>query len=468
LETPTLLQETLKFFTIQIPSEALTQTFMDAIWVAQTLGMDYIWIDSLCIIQDSPDDWAIESAKMGDVYGNSYLNIAATRAADGSQGLFRIEHDHRNQSFRASPSTQGRNKMTYHSVPLLLYQHSMLEAPLSRRAWVVQERLLSRRTVHFTSSGIFWECMQSNACEAFRDKIPGMLCFDDNTELTSFAKQPFQDYKWEHIVFFYTKCNLSFTRDKIPAISGVGQRMAMLKNCSFVFGHLRDESFPLQLCWRRSDGFHDNLTTTRPKIWRAPSWSWAAIDCAVAYNWTNIDSSYNHAIKIYPYIEITDSPGNIAAPSSSRFSSNAILRINCVFLLRKFHRADRWDSRQWRIDRLAVRATAVFDYPPNLHDSFYLLPISKSALKDPPEDKALDSLILRKTGRKNGQYQRMGYLKLELARFKHEQHFCFDEKMFCPRLEAGTLGNEDPLRPEDYVKEFMGEESKFRYQIELV
>ncbi|KAE8453294.1 hypothetical protein EG329_011361 [Mollisiaceae sp. DMI_Dod_QoI] len=64
------------------------QTFQDAIWVTQSLGFSYIWIDSLCIVQDDEDDWRQESALMSQVYGNAVVNIAATKAENGSVGLF--------------------------------------------------------------------------------------------------------------------------------------------------------------------------------------------------------------------------------------------------------------------------------------------------------------------------------------------------------------------------------------------
>jgi hypothetical protein len=80
----------------EIPVDSLCKTFQDAIIVTQALGLGYLWIDSLCIIQDDEHDWDQESATMADVYGNAVVNIAATNAIDGSAGLFVERSIHHN------------------------------------------------------------------------------------------------------------------------------------------------------------------------------------------------------------------------------------------------------------------------------------------------------------------------------------------------------------------------------------
>jgi Heterokaryon incompatibility protein (HET) len=74
------------------PVEELPKTFREAVQLTQQLGVHYIWIDALCIFQDSGEDWRMEAATMSEVYSNSFLNIAASTAKDNDTGLFSAQH----------------------------------------------------------------------------------------------------------------------------------------------------------------------------------------------------------------------------------------------------------------------------------------------------------------------------------------------------------------------------------------
>lgn len=87
-EIPSLTTRTYKDFLQRIIIMNLPQTFQDAIKLSRCLDIRYLWIDSLCIIQDSCEDWLDQSAVMGDIYRGSYLNIAATKSTDPHGGLF--------------------------------------------------------------------------------------------------------------------------------------------------------------------------------------------------------------------------------------------------------------------------------------------------------------------------------------------------------------------------------------------
>ncbi|CZR58139.1 uncharacterized protein PAC_08030 [Phialocephala subalpina] len=84
----TLKRENVATFREHVPPTVLTKSFRDAIYTTRYLGFQYLWIDSLCIIQDYPNDWNIEASRMSSVYGNSSINIAASGGIDGSAGLF--------------------------------------------------------------------------------------------------------------------------------------------------------------------------------------------------------------------------------------------------------------------------------------------------------------------------------------------------------------------------------------------
>ena len=133
----------------------LPRTFRDAIEVSQSLGVRYLWIDSLCIIQGSKEDWATESKRMEDVYAGAYCTIAATSAASSEAGF--LEHNISNQymyvSDNESPSSQA-----YSRTRTANFVQEVDNAPLNLRAWVLQERCLSRRIVHFSSQRMYFEC----------------------------------------------------------------------------------------------------------------------------------------------------------------------------------------------------------------------------------------------------------------------------------------------------------------------
>jgi uncharacterized hydantoinase/oxoprolinase family protein len=83
-----LMSRNIDEFKEKIPASKLSRSFRDAISITKRLGLKYIWIDSLCIVQDSATDWEIESALMSDIYSNSYCNIAAAYTADGTYRCF--------------------------------------------------------------------------------------------------------------------------------------------------------------------------------------------------------------------------------------------------------------------------------------------------------------------------------------------------------------------------------------------
>ena len=141
----------------RIPYSCLPKTFQDAILLTKSIGIRYLWIDSLCIIQDNIQDWKNEAAKMADVYGNAYCTIAATGSHGDQEGVFipRAEQDVCNLKYGES-NTKILVTSIEDDISALKELHS--DSPLSNRAWTLQEKLLSRRIIHFTRSRAIWEC----------------------------------------------------------------------------------------------------------------------------------------------------------------------------------------------------------------------------------------------------------------------------------------------------------------------
>jgi hypothetical protein len=130
--------------------------FRDAVTVCRNLGIQYLWIDALCIVQDADDDWATEAAQMGIYYSDSVLTIAAMQGH--SKGLFSTRSPLSSLPFESPISDESFPKILAlrQSFPSLDFE--LLASPLDSRGWIFQERLLSRATLHFGPNQLFREC----------------------------------------------------------------------------------------------------------------------------------------------------------------------------------------------------------------------------------------------------------------------------------------------------------------------
>jgi hypothetical protein len=173
-----LEQENMVLFQSSIAQGSLPKTFQDAVQITRHLGLRFLWIDSLCIIQDSPEDWEIESSNMGSVYENSICNIAASAAPDGRAGCFFDRHPLLVQPCEAlvTPLTMHyfyfdddgeevnevelKDPQLCQILPQHVWEEGVTSAVLNGRAWVAQERMLSPRTIHFGKKQLFWECRE--------------------------------------------------------------------------------------------------------------------------------------------------------------------------------------------------------------------------------------------------------------------------------------------------------------------
>jgi hypothetical protein len=227
----------------------LPKTFQQALRITQELREKYLWIDSLCIIQDCPEDWKRDSADMGQVYSNSYLNISATATKDGSEGLF-----FNIQPERAWQVSVQFGKDLYYAIRPDFWHTEVVNSPLNRRAWECQERMLSPRNLQFGLNQIFWECSQDAACETFPEALPEPFPKPGSKFKGASIKQTVaeflraessSDYKegcskqervghpetlqisnlWIALVTLYTSASLTYSRDKLVAIGGLAALM---------------------------------------------------------------------------------------------------------------------------------------------------------------------------------------------------------------------------------------------------
>lgn len=167
-----LLKTNRHAFETRILVERLPKMFQDAITATRGLEIRYLWIDSLCIIQDDDDDWAAESKTMEDVYSLAHVTLAASSAPSSLVGF--IERPDRAFAVVPNPNAEdgdgggdgdGSRSLLYVAEAIDNFQTHVEDAELNTRAWVLQERALSRRTIHFTSTQVYWECGQGVHCE---------------------------------------------------------------------------------------------------------------------------------------------------------------------------------------------------------------------------------------------------------------------------------------------------------------
>ena len=279
-----LLSKNYQKFRENVDFSSLPRTFQDAITFTLALNIEYLWIDSLCIIQDLPDDWLREASLMCSVYSNSWINFAATSSRDGSGGLF-----HKSalvKSCAIDATWTGLPTGTYLCVDETAWERRIENAPLNQRGWVLQERLLSPRTIHCAYDQLWWSCRDApKCCETFPtgtltppwETSPSL---DGLRELSSEDFVPWNE-AWLSVVHAYTKTKLTYGSDKLIAFAGIAQeaqRSRGLPSAHYLAGLWKDD-LPVDLLWRlASPGTRDTTT------YRAPSWSWTSVDGEVYFH----------------------------------------------------------------------------------------------------------------------------------------------------------------------------------------
>ncbi|KLU87959.1 hypothetical protein MAPG_06949 [Magnaporthiopsis poae ATCC 64411] len=272
------------------PTSDLPQLYQDAVYVTRQLGVRYLWIDSLCIIQEGDrTDWLREIKTMDRVYYNSFCNISALDAADGNDSLFHARRPDTLIPQHLLVRTKERSlPCTLSHAEFHLWEDVDL-ALLNTRAWVLQERLLSPRILHFGRKQVYWECQQGNICELQPNHSIecGQLSRLGNTMDLEYAsaaqkKELFltdndRIEDWCRIVEYYTRCRLTHPGDKLAAISALARQAAHPLRGGYIAG-MWEKQLATELLWRVKTDATANRQTLYPMPYRAPSWSWAAVD----------------------------------------------------------------------------------------------------------------------------------------------------------------------------------------------
>lgn len=293
---------------------SLPKTFQDAIHYVRRLKLRYLWIDSLCIIQDDSKDWQLESAAMSTIYHNAFVTIAATSSCDDSRGCY-SSGTVLDQDLQVGPQFYVREKAAHFDSSQSPSVFSSF--PLLTRAWFYQERLLSPRVLHFGPKELLWECEESSGCQCDhlgpdtsskpifeqrlqRDAVPGGL--ETPAESTNHdtagpstshhdeqAERVGERYDshtslWHDLVSEYSSLQLTELKDRLPAIAGLSRyfinRAGLAESPQYLSG-LWDRSLTHDLLWRVDEplcGRSEKRNRLGP-----PSWSWASVNGKASY-----------------------------------------------------------------------------------------------------------------------------------------------------------------------------------------
>ncbi|RSL45790.1 hypothetical protein CEP54_014128 [Fusarium duplospermum] len=268
-----------------------TETHQDAIKLARELGVKYLWIDGICICQDDRENWERESANMLSIYRNAYLTVSASRAKDSSEGLFgeRPTREYVKLSY-TSGGLQGQAlafNLPLHEEAISNDHIAMPSEPLSDRAWGLQERVLSRRSLLYGTHQLYFECNEGFRGEdgvALKDRFPsvhkeleeGPDGMEQHKDEASWKDGKIPSCKaallasWYNLLWLYGPRKLTNASDKLPAISGLASLFAKRLDDEYVAGLWRSHLIE-GLLWQ-------GLSCRRVQEYRSPSWSWASMD----------------------------------------------------------------------------------------------------------------------------------------------------------------------------------------------
>ncbi|KAJ8109993.1 hypothetical protein OPT61_g7047 [Boeremia exigua] len=295
-----LTASTIQEFEEEIAWDSLPATFQDAIEVSRKLNIRYLWIDSLCILQDDPSDWRDEGSKMATIYSGAVLTIAATASPNSTGGLFTSQNYNGSKASGNLPVVHSFNSQDGSVYKICVRSAGDFDfilkenLPLQERAWFFQEWILSPRIVHFADTLLCWECAEiqqtddgtlfTNRTEAVVQKsILVSLNQTPPEYLSSLSRKGLQTVAWHRLVGSYSSLQLTYPEDIFPALQGITTRMAAKRQCKF-FAGLWEDSLVDDLLWWLDE-------PSQMVDYRAPSWSWASrTSRAVWYTWRWADT----------------------------------------------------------------------------------------------------------------------------------------------------------------------------------
>lgn len=279
-----------------LPWPKLPRTIQDAIVFNRTMGIKYLWVDALCILQAKgprdkahKEDWGHEAARFGHYYRNSVLTLAATGASSSNQRLFLPRPG---LSVPKEPlvyqemSSYGNVNEVAVRLTAPEWNKEIEYSPLLQRGWATQERYLSTGILHFTPNCVLWECHRLRATEAdpsglHTEKV--MRVWGSDHKFISTFRDIQGDNSniqasWRSFIESYDGTLFSYPSDRLPALYSIAESMKHRVGENYIAG-LWENSIPQDLCWMVTEPFFQSFQ----KVHTLPSWSWATVGKRVTF-----------------------------------------------------------------------------------------------------------------------------------------------------------------------------------------
>lgn len=369
----------------RIAWDKLSPTFQDAITICRNLNINYIWIDSLCIIQDSNDDWEQHAAYMADIYEMAYFTIAATKSKDGSEGCFsktaprfmaKLVPGYQDTYVRLNPPSFPKLSHTYH--------FGYMGMPLLERGWVYQEMRLSLRVLHFCAEEVFWVCRTAQRCEHRGDE-KDFLHEDSLLEIVALEYTPKPllqqppDLYWYRVVSEYSQLLLTKQSDKLAALAGLAQRMATKRGGSRYLAGLWEDTLVSDLLWTPTE------ERETPKIPRYPSWSWASISDSPV-DWNDIHQYIIRFTQVENISYVPNGPIHLGESSEAAITLRSHLIEAASLRMEPAEKTVKSAKTKTTMDDLYIAAYVPDVYPPGVTEaeftpdlSGYLIPLATNS-----------------------------------------------------------------------------------------
>ncbi|KAI1170907.1 heterokaryon incompatibility protein-domain-containing protein [Nemania sp. FL0916] len=264
--------------------DILPNTIQDAIRVARELSIQYLWVDSLCIVQGEGGDFDREAKYMEAIFSSAYCVIAATCASGMSDGFLKDRPDRKIVKFERAGEA-----------PLYIcelfddFQGDVLEGSLNRRGWVLQERALARRTIYFAESQTYWECGEGVCCETWTRMKNNQAEFLGDANFPKVATESpkgGQIRLYELLYKQYSRLQFTNICDRPLAIAGIEQRLIRAFNSQGGYG-VFTRYFHRGLLWQRDTTLTSETMRPIPfpasQPYQVPSWSWMAYEGAIDF-----------------------------------------------------------------------------------------------------------------------------------------------------------------------------------------